>query len=463
MRHPSIVAAGTVALAFGVLGVAGVATAGPTAPPLPGGAPTAAPPGVGPAPAPTLPVPAPSGSGQPSSQPSGLPTGPAVQCPKTSGSSVQFCFTYGNDRTAWYWVDQQYQNVNLGPVNQQLTLPNPEANDTLPVAIRQGEMNRVSAMYFDLIGHGVPLGAPVTKFVLKIQEETTPTGPEQPEFNAAGQAVAACAATGIWAAVEADVWTDKPAWSQSGCVTGQPSDASPPVWTFELTQIAAKWASDPFVSNQGIVLVPQASTDPQRGNFQVNFKIPSRDDTTTPNINEYDTTKDRVVVDLTYGKPRPTSPPRIPVNPPPPVFGGGGGSGGIGTGGSSACCASGVGSTGTGGSGAGITGGSNLGGSTGTGKSATTPVTQTEPPPLPTVRFPWYVWILLPVGLLALAAVRSILFERAHGVRPGGVIDSIRARNAAARGDRAVASGGAHGALNRLRRLARDAAAARRS
>ena len=56
-----------------------------------------------------------------------------------------------------------------------------------------------------------------------------------------------------------------------------------------------------------------ATSDPQGGNYQVNFKIPSRDDTTTPNVNEYDTTKDRVLVSMTYAR-APTSHP----TPPPP-------------------------------------------------------------------------------------------------------------------------------------------------
>src|SRR5204862_2491605 len=101
--------------------------------------------------------------------------------------------------------------------------------------------------------------------------------------------------------------------------------------------------------------------------------------------------------------------------------------GGGSTGGGSTCCDTGTGSTDTGGGSGTITGGSDIGtGDTGSGPA---PAPQAEPASVPTVRFPWYVWILLPIGLLAVAAVRSILFERAGGVRPGGVIASIRARN----------------------------------
>jgi hypothetical protein len=461
MKRTLFVAATVTVFAFGML-VAGVAAADPTLPPAPGAGPLPDP--TLPVPVPTLPIPGPSDS--PSPGPSGstppptpLPTGPSIQCPKTTGTSILFCFTYGYDRTAWYWADQQYKNVAVGPANEQLTFPSPQSADTLPENVRQGELNRVSTMYFDLIGHGVPLGAPVTKFVLKIQEGATPTGPEQPEFNAADQVVVACPATKIWAATQADVWSAKPTWSEQGCVKGTPNTATPPVWSFDLTPLAADWATDPFAGNNGIVLVPQTTEDPQGGTYQVNFKIPSRDDSTTTDINEYDSTKDRVVVAMTYGKPtapRPThthsTPP--PTIPPPHTGGGGGGGGGgisTGGGGGSTCCSTGVGGGTDTGSGDTITGGSDLGGTGDTGGN-TTPVTQAEPTSVPTVHFPWYVWILLPIGLLALAAVRSILFEQAHGTRPGGVIAAIRARNAAARGESATGTGGS--VMDRIRRVA---------
>jgi hypothetical protein len=76
-------------------------------------------------------------------------------------------------------------------------------------------------------------------------------------------------------------------------------------------------------------------------------------------------------------------------------------------------------------------------------------------PKIPTVRLPWYVWALLPIGLLALAAVRSILFEQAQGgIRPDGVIAAIRARNASNAGG--VAGSQSGGFLAKARAIAKE-------
>jgi hypothetical protein len=84
-------------------------------------------------------------------------------------------------------------------------------------------------------------------------------------------------------------------------------------------------------------------------------------------------------------------------------------------------------------------------GSSGSGRASSGPTTTlTSPPPIPTVRFPWYAWILVPVALLCFAAVRSVLFEQTRaGVRPEGVIASIRSRN----GGAGPSSGGAMGGI----------------
>jgi len=486
MKRPLLAAPIIVALGLGLVGLAGAGSAAadpipppPTAPaevPLPAPDPTlpALPPL--PSPLPTLPIPGGAGSGSPSPSPSPsgtpteLPTGPTTDCPKVTGTTIQFCYQHGFDRTSWYWKDQQYQNVNPGPVNQQLTFPDPQAQDTIPVTIMQSDLDRVSAIYFNLVGHGVPVGATITKFVLQIQEGAAPTGPEQPEYNASGQIVEACPATKIWAAGAAELWDTKPTWSDTGCVKGEVDDSTEaPTWTFDLTPLATEWASDPFTSN-GVVFVPRSSGGPADSNYQINFKIPSRDDSTTPTVNEYDSTKGRTLVTVSYQQAVPSPPPtqspkpepphspkppkpttQPPPPPPPPVGGGGGGSS---TGGGSSCCDTG-GSTG-GGTGP-VTGGSNtdFGGG---GNSGTTPVEQSAPSGFLPVRFPWYAWLVLPVALLALAAVRSILFEQAQGVRPGGVISAIRARNAAARGEPAGSggSGAGGGVLQRMRQAARE-------
>ncbi|HEX2030239.1 MAG TPA: hypothetical protein VHL78_02395, partial [Actinomycetota bacterium] len=79
---------------------------------------------------------------------------------------------------------------------------------------------------------------------------------------------------------------------------------------------------------------------------------------------------------------------------------------------------------------------------------------------------------LLPVGLLALGAVRSVVMEPAGGTRPDGVIAAIRRRNLERRGAPLAAAGSplgnAVGALGRGvtrtgRSVARAAARVRRS
>jgi hypothetical protein len=443
MRRRPLVVAAVALLGLGFLSAGGIAAADPVSPPT-----------LAPAATPPVPVPGPSPSRStgPSPGPSGVPTGPAVHCPRTTGTTIQFCFTYGADRTSWYWKDQHDQAVAVGPLGQRVRLPDPQAADTLPSAVRQGDATKLSAVYFDVLSHGVPMGSRITSFVLRIQEGTAPTGPEQPEFNTQDKVILACPATRIWAAGAAELWDEKPSWSQTGCVKGTPDTSTPPVWTFDLTPIAANWAADPFVSNNGIVFVPRASSQPQEGNYQLNLKVPSRDDTTTPTVNEYDQTKGRTVATVTYAKAGGSHPPAPPPPPPPPAGTGGGSFGGSG----GSCCSSG-GSGGFGGSG-GSTGGtgpvSGGSGSRGGSGSGTTPVTQASPPPIPTVKFPWYVWILLPVGLLGLAAVRSILFEQSQANRPGGAIAAIRVRNAAARGEPSPSSDGGR-VVDRIRTIVR--------
>jgi hypothetical protein len=49
-------------------------------------------------------------------------------------------------------------------------------------------------------------------------------------------------------------------------------------------------------------------------------------------------------------------------------------------------------------------------------------------------RAPWYVWLLIPLGLLAWAAVRPLVLEPARGIRPDGAVMAIRRLNAERRG-----------------------------
>ena len=68
-----------------------------------------------------------------------------------------------------------------------------------------------------------------------------------------------------------------------------------------------------------------------------------------------------------------------------------------------------------------------------TGTAPTTIVSQASSP-VPPVKVPGIVWLLVPLGLLGLWAVRQAVMEPADGMRRDGVIAAIRQRNAAAKG-----------------------------
>jgi hypothetical protein len=344
------------------------------------------------------------------------------------------------DRSSWYWQEQQTQNVpGTGVI---LKFESPQSEDTLPVTAQKGEQDRVSAVYFDLISHGIPFGARITKLVLTMEEGTGKNqGAEQPEYNTVDRTILACPVTSIWAAGEAEMWTDRPKVDQAKCVESKHDSTKlpNPTWTWDLSGVAARWAVDPYLANNGVVLIPKiVDSKPDSKQWQVNLKIPARDDSATAAVDEYQLSRGRTFVTMSYAKPRPTHtnppPTQPPTNPPvfqpPPDSGTGGGSnlfGGPPVGGSG-------GSTG-GFSGPPSTGGSNAPPPSSSGGSSV-PKQRTQlasPAPIPTVKFPWYVWVLLPIALLAIAAVRSVLFEQARaGIRPDGVIAAIRSRNEAA-------------------------------
>jgi hypothetical protein len=316
--------------------------------------------------------------------------------------------------------------------SERLRLPNPQAPDTLPVAARGGRDDRISGIRFDLLAHGVPRGATITRFVLTIAEgNETDERSEQPEFNNDKKVIEACPITSGWTQGAAELWKDRPQTRGDGCVVGVRHKARPPTWTFDLTALARDWARNPFLHNDGVMFVPvMRGTQPGHRTWQVNLKIPSRDDPKTKQVDEYQRTRGRTSVTITFTRPEPRN------QTGSGGFGGSGSGSGTVNGGSNPFGAP----IGGGGSGT-VKGGSNPpppfptpaptptagggGGSDGT--------TLTSPPPIPTVRFPWYAWVLLPVAILCLAAVRSVLFEQTRaGVRPNGVVSSIRERNATA-------------------------------
>ena len=378
------------------------------------------------------------------------------------------CFQFGLDKTSWFWKEQADQSVP--GTGERLRLPNPQSDDTLPVTAKQGRYDRLSAIYFDLIGHGVPVGARITRAVLTIEEGTGQNqNVEQPEYNVQSKVIEACAIKPVWAEGSAELWNTLPSFKNKECVKGVRHQALVPRWTFDLSRLARKWAISAFLHNNGVMLVPVIKGNkPNDTNWQVNLKIPDRDNSKTAGIDEYRKTRGRAFMSVTYEKPKPPKArnpnpnPQSPYVPPPyvpPASGSGGGTNITG-----APPIGGVGIPPYGGSGPVVTGGSNPSapsvsspttgsGSSGSGNgsSSTPTVTLASPPPVPTVRFPWYAWIVLPVALLCVAAVRSVLFEQSGaGIRPQGVIESIRTRN----GTATPAPGGAmSGFLKRARVL----------
>lgn len=344
-------------------------------------------------------------------------------------------FTPGTDHANWYWREQEEHQVLIGPVGTNVRYPSPQAPDTLPVSVVGGDGDKMASLAIDLTARGVVPGSTITKFVLHIAEGTgenlVDSQPkDQPEYNTTDQdgkprEVDACVITDAWAEVDggADLWKQypdgpRPRYDNTQCVAGTRDDSDPakPMWTFDLTTLAAPWGENPFL-NYGVMLIPVVDPDagPHGQTWQINFKLPVRDQTGTPN-DEGTETQYKTTFDLDFdtgdtstpAPPPPTTPPPPITQPPTTSFGPPPSS------------------------------------TTTTDFSTPPPVPEPSPssqtpvaerPPVATVpHIPWYAWVLMPFGLVALASVRSAVFDTAGGTRPGGVIASIRARNAAARG-----------------------------
>jgi hypothetical protein len=350
-------------------------------------------------------------------------------------------FNPTSDRSSWFWtqqIDQPVPPEELDPVvgavcdaaaptgapcpTQRVRIRSPQAANTLPVAVINGAVDKVSALVFGLADRGVTQGSMVDKFALKIVQ-TDGAGDVVASFNDDGKQVQACRIDDFWPGGEAEVWETQPPYGgkeQTGepkvsqppfapdaCVVGKTSPGTLPtetVWSFDLTKIAEKWGEDPF-SNNGVMFVPVLGDGGPTETWQVNLKIPARDDVATP-INEFEDTKRFVSADLVFtpGKPE------APTAPPP-------------------------------------------GGASVSPDGTAAPPTSIEPPPSPSsvappdtsgapvasppmepVEMPGFVWLLVPLGLLALAGARSALVDTVAGTKRGGVIESIRERNAQRRG-----------------------------
>jgi hypothetical protein len=361
-------------------------------------------------------------------------TGPASAAKPKKGTHS---FEYGKDISAWYWKEQTDQPVTpptplpppVPPVEPRVRLPNPQRLDTLPVAVNQAQHERMSAIRFDLSERGVTPGSTIKKLILSIQESQDRN--EHPSFRPETAKIQACRINDVLAPGDAERFEERPAFAEKDCVEGKrevPAPPQPPVWLFELTKISDPWGKDPF-SNNGVMLLGVIQGGGAGETWQVNLKIPSRDNPDTQ-PDEYLETKQRASIELEFE----------PGDPLAAGSKGGKKSASLDTGVSSGPASSGIPSSSSGFGPSTDLAGSSTGGFPGSASGTqaspapaaqAAPVAQTGPAE---PRLPAYVWLLIPVGLLALSAVRSAVLEPVGGPRPDGVIAAIRRRNAERRG-----------------------------
>jgi hypothetical protein len=335
-----------------------------------------------------------------------------------SGSSPN-SYSPSTDQANFYWREQQ--DVLIPGTGSHARLPNPQAPDTLAVAVQSGELDKMSSIRFDLAARGLTPGSTVTQFVMTLAEgfgqNQAGSRPDAVnEFNVEKAEVQACLVLDGWASSspDADLWKEspdgpRPKYDQSACAQGKrdASDPAKPMWTFDLSAVASSWGQDPF-TNHGLMLVgvPPKDKNGPEGSWQVNFKIPVADNPATPD-DEYKATQYRAAIDMAFqqGGVAPFGPPPPYAAPPMSDFGA-----------------------------------SSATGATEAGPAGGTPQQPLGSRPIRTVpRIPWYAWALMPFGLAALIAVKGAVFEAAGGTRSDGVIAAIRARNA----DRAGAASAA--------------------
>lgn len=375
-------------------------------------------------------------------------------------------YTFGVDRSSWFWTKQRDVVVEAPPEapsppcpenppgtppqapgvpcvtpSQRQRVRNPQAANTLPVSVsvaesyvagapRPVDFEKISAINFGLVDRGIQPGAVISKFILKILE-----GQELSEFrsyNNTDRKIMACSIGDYWPDGQQDPqeWNTQPPYGgqnrvpsappfdESACVPGTRTEAGgSPVWSFDLIQFATGWGEDPFGKNNGVMLVPVLEEDANKQEpWQINLKAPNRDNVDTAN-NEYLDSKGNLtaIVEFTPAPPI-TFPDFSPggFTPPfsPPL-----------------------------GTSPGFTPSAPLFPSVPSSVAGGSP--PVVPPPTAPVnvgaqqassQVPGIVWLLVPVGLIALAMMRSAVLEPAAASSEHGVISAIRRRNVERRG-----------------------------
>ena len=357
-------------------------------------------------------------------------------------------FLPGTDVSSWYWERQQDQEVTpptqpppppppLPPapaISQRVRLPSPQRPDTLPVGHNQGRPERMSAIKFTLDERGVIEGSKIKKLVLFMEE--SPDRNEQPQVRPELAKIQACRILDFLSQGENEQFKDAPKFDDKDCAEGtrEVVAGAPAVWTFDLTKLADAWGKNPF-ENYGVMLVG-TGTD----TWQVNLKVP-RKDSPAEEGDQYEMTKNRAFVQIDFipGEPIELEVPDVPAAPPAP---------------SSSGTSSVPSSSGFSPSGSPIIDPSTdfTGADPGTAPPPAAPAPTEQAgflvPPETGPRMPAYVWLAIPLGLLALSAVRSVVLEPVGGPRPDGVIAAIRRRNAQRRGGSLAVRQGALGRMS---------------
>ena len=379
--------------------------------------------------------------------------------------------------SAWYWKQQQNQEVDTpnGKVVVELSNPYcpsapgaagsvaPEtcAENRLPVEVVNGdyeEPDKISALTFDL--SMVPLGSEVKSFKVTLLEaesgcresEDSETGQQCEQTdpqNIQGKEVQACEVTEIFGDGEARLYKEIPKFTCTDSdpvgkrkeiendAEKDPDDATPDhTWTFDLTEYAQAWAETPPLCTC-IMLFPVAPKDDAEG------QNPGPDSWRV--IMAGPKVEKGVVTKLVY-EPAENPLGNIPT-PEAPLPTGTTGSTGS-TGGFTT-------ETGSFGGDTGGTTGTTPGGDTG---SATDPGSGGEQPVaaeptgdvIPDVEaMPGYVWLAILAGLLGWSMVRSIVLEKSLGHRPNGVLAQIHQLNRG--GSAAAAASSSPGPWDALR------------
>lgn len=365
---------------------------------------------------------------------------PAPAAAQDDPGGEELKFDYGVDGVSWYWSRQIDETLELGSVSQQVEWPNPQSATTMPVAVELGENTKIAALNFNLAERGVTEGSQITDFKLTVAEGDD--AGDSPTFNPTGKLVQACPITEAWTTGEAEMWDVQPPVGDA-CVVGERAEPDPaevadaealiaetqeaienggttetpavevplPTWTFDLTDLAKDWGQDPF-ANYGVMFMPVMDEATPVDTWQVNLKLPLRDDTQTP-VNEYDATAYRLAATFAF------TPGEVPddgtTDPGADPIGGGS------SGGSS------------GGSGGG-------GGSGGEAEEPAAEESASSEELAPAAyepiepKAPWYVWTLIPAALVGAYLLHSVLGASGATAGGGGAIDRIRAHNLDKRG-----------------------------